>query len=179
MDVERSDFQACVAITILGLRGYAGWFVLASPWKPILIKPAHTSQTFTELRYNPMNMSYNPIRDTEHPLAWDYDAINQVVFVKVHSNSVRSILIYYAAPRIVHLSLDKHEYGGQENVQVRVSVHGEYAVSTTLRWTARFEVRDSAGRVVRVVDQPFKLGGDELAELYCNLILDTGKVCTG
>jgi len=96
--VERSDTSEYVSVILKGPYKQVAWLVLTSPWKPIFIASNNTDQPFKELNYDPANMATNPIATTTNEYTWDYDPVNQVVFVKLQLTSTVVVTIYYVTP---------------------------------------------------------------------------------
>jgi len=96
--VDREDTAEYVKLVLTGPSKQTAWIVLASPWKPLSITSNNTSQKFVELKYDPQNMTSNPIADTHHPYAWDYDEINKVVFIKLLITSTVTVTVRYVYP---------------------------------------------------------------------------------
>jgi len=96
--IDREDTAEYVKFILKGPSKQTAWIVLASPWKPISITSNNTRQEFVELKYHPQNMSSNPIADTPHSYAWDYDETNKVVFIKLLITSTVVVTVRYVYP---------------------------------------------------------------------------------
>jgi len=96
--VEKSDTSEYVSVVLKGLPKQVAWLVLTSPWKPVFITSNSTNQPFNELNYDKRTMSTNPLADTTHESAWDYDSINQVVFIKLQLAATVTVTIHYVTP---------------------------------------------------------------------------------
>lgn len=163
--VGRKDYSACVSVILKGPYKQTGWLLLASPWKPLLLTLNNTYKPFVELDYDPRTMKQNPIANTTHSYAWDYDADNQVVFIKCLLTSTVTITIYYCVPKITEFATGKPSYSSLESIDLTLNIYGGYPAQATISWSAKLTIKDLAGKIVQSIDRDFKLSKDERLKL--------------
>lgn len=169
--IERKDSSNCISFMLRGPYKQTGWLVLISPWKPFRITSNNTDQPFVELEYDPRTMKPNPITNTDHSYAWDYDAENHVVFIKFLLTSNITITVCYGiyAPKISEFTSRKISYTTLEEVSLSLSIYGNYTVPTTINWLSKLTIKDAAGNLVQTIDRTFKLSKDEIQKLQYDL----------
>jgi len=96
--VERSDTSEYVSVVLKGPYRQVAWLVLTSPSKPFFITSNNTNQPFNEISSDPKTMTSNPIANTAYEYAWDFDSVNQVVFIKLQLTSTVIVTIHYVTP---------------------------------------------------------------------------------
>jgi len=96
INIERGALS--IEVTLEGPYRMTGWLVVYSPPEPSYIIASNYEGAIPRLDYDPRTMPSNPIATTDLPFAWDYDAINKVVFIKFQLTSLVVITLYYEPP---------------------------------------------------------------------------------
>jgi len=170
MDREYSPTD--VSFTLSGYPMQEAWLVVSSPWKPLVIASNNTLEPFVELLYDP-TMPENPIANTTHKFAWDYDANNDIVFIKLLLTSaddqaiVRVTLYYIVSVEILEFKPSKYNYSITEPVDVYATFFANYTLEQTFHWILRILVyQSSTGKLFQEGSEEFVLQSNETKTVY-------------
>jgi len=161
-----------VSFILRGFHMQVAWLILSSPWKPLVISSNNTLEPFFELSYNPI-LPENPIANTTHKFAWDYDANNDVIFIKLLLTSegdqaiVRVTLYYIVSVEILEFKPSKYNYSITEPVDVYATLFANYTFEQTFQWILRILVyQSSTGKLFQEGAEEFDLQSNETKTVH-------------
>jgi hypothetical protein len=132
-------------------------------------------QPFTELEYNPLNMTVNPIIETPFENAWDYDNTNEIVSLKLRLTSndtiatVKVAIYYTVSVDILGFSSSKASYTMYESIDVNASVSAQYLVENATTWLLEVLItQNSTQRLFQKASEQITLNSGETRHLHYN-----------
>lgn len=161
----RKNYPLSIELNLTGPYKQTGWLTLISPLRPVLVVSNNTDQPFTEFAYNPQHMPTNPISNTSYTSAWDYDPINNVVFIKFLVTFTVIVDIQFGIPSIARFFPSKQVYAPSEPVEATINLYGNYTAPSLKDWIVQITVKDLVGNVVKKLEQEFQLSQSETKQL--------------
>jgi len=138
--VSREYYSTYVCFSLSGFQMQEAWLVLNSPLKPLVVTSNNTLKPFVELVYDPASMDENPIANTSEQFAWDYDKINNLVFIKLllpssDAHAAVKVTLYYAVSvQFLNFSLNKFNYSLTDPIDVYATVSANYIFNIKFHW---------------------------------------------
>jgi hypothetical protein len=166
-----------VGVIFTGFNKQEVFAAIFSPWKPIVITSNDTLQPFTELEYDPLTMSENPIVEATVDCAWDYDYENNIVSLKLVLTSadtvavVRVAIYYVVSANIISFSSDKLNYSVYDPVNVSVTVSAQYVTNATANWLVEvLIIQNSTRKLFQEARKEIVLKVDEKKDLHYDFV---------